>query len=228
MQWPVWIKVATVLASIALLGSAPAPAQTVLWPDDFVSRIEALALVQTLNAEILASRSASAVLEKWCREHRLAGSEEAKVIAHLIRDATKPVAPEQRQRLAVGPSEEVKFRQVELRCGDHVLMEADNWYVPSRLTPEMNRILETTDTPFGKAVRHLEPYRLTFAVKVLWWPLPEGWERKPLPESSKARAMAIPNDLFEHWAVLYADRQPFSEVHEVYRRELLAFPLPRP
>jgi hypothetical protein len=39
--------------------------------------------------------------------------------------------------------------------------------------------------------------------------------------------MVIPNALFEHRAVLYArDKRPFSEVDEVYQRELLAFPLP--
>src|SRR5271165_5985439 len=35
-------------------------------PNTFVSRIEALALMQTLRAEILASRSATSILEKWC------------------------------------------------------------------------------------------------------------------------------------------------------------------
>ena len=36
----------------------------------------------------------------------------------------------------IGPDEPVAYRHVRLRCGDHVLSEADNWYVPSRLTPE--------------------------------------------------------------------------------------------
>ena len=54
-----------------------------------------------------------------------------------------------------------------------MLSEADNWYVPSRLTGEMNRVLETTAAPFGKAVMDLKPYRQTYAVDVLWWPLPD-------------------------------------------------------
>jgi len=45
----------------------------------------------------------------------------------------------------------VKYRRVQPSCGDHILSEADNWYVPRRLTPEMNRLLETTDVPFGRA-----------------------------------------------------------------------------
>jgi hypothetical protein len=34
------------------------------WPDSFATRVEALALIQTLNAEILASRSATLTLER--------------------------------------------------------------------------------------------------------------------------------------------------------------------
>jgi len=57
------------------------------WPDTFESRLEALALIQTLNAEILGSRSATLSLEKWCRDHRLA--EPPKIVAHVISDVDK-------------------------------------------------------------------------------------------------------------------------------------------
>jgi chorismate-pyruvate lyase len=213
--------------SAALAAPAPAQAETGPWPDEFLTRLEALALVQTLNAELLASRSATLTLEKWCGEHRLAG--EAKIIARLIRGEAKPASAEQRRRLEVGPDEKLKYRRVQLLCGGHVLSEADNWYVPSRLSAEMNRVLETTDTPFGKAVLELKPYRQTFAANVLWWPLARGWENQAMPALARSEAMAIPDALFEHRAVLYTNsRQPFSEVHEVYQRQLLAFPLPRP
>ncbi|MGC1270482.1 MAG: hypothetical protein WA842_07805, partial [Croceibacterium sp.] len=36
-----------------------------------------------------------------------------------------------------------------------VLSQAHNWYVPARLTPEMNRTLATTETPFGTVVTPL-------------------------------------------------------------------------
>jgi hypothetical protein len=52
-------------------------------PDDFLTRLEAVALVHTLNGEILASRSATLTLENWCNEHALAGISEAKIVAHL-------------------------------------------------------------------------------------------------------------------------------------------------
>jgi chorismate-pyruvate lyase len=216
-----------VSADLAWLASAQA--ETIPWPDEFLTRLEALALVQTLNAELLASRSATLTLEKWCGEHRLAGADEAKIVARLIRGEAKPATAEQRQRLKVAPDEQLKYRRVQLLCGERVLSEADNWYVPSRLTAEMNRVLETTDTPFGKVVLELKPYRQTFAANVLWWPLAQGWETQPMPAFAKGNAMVIPDALFEHRAVLYTkERQPFSEVHEVYQRQLLAFPLPRP
>jgi chorismate-pyruvate lyase len=213
--------------SAALAAFAPAQSETIAWPDGFLTKLEALALVQTLNAEILASRSATATLETWCNQHRLAGADDAKIVARLVPGEAMPATAEQRQRLEVGPDEELKYRRVQLLCGNHVLSEADNWYVPSRLTAEMNRVLETTDTPFGKAVRDLRPQRQTFAANVLWWPLAEGWETKPMAAAVKDHAMVIPDALFEHRAVLYTkNRQPFSEVHEVYQRQLLAFPLP--
>ena len=224
-----------VLGALLLVASVPlstARAESATpWPDTAVSRVEALALMQTLNAEILASRSATFTLEKWCGDHRLSGAAEPKIVARLIREVDKPATPEQRQRLEAAPSEEIKFRHVELLCGERVFSEADNWYVPARLTAEMNRLLETTSTPFGKAVQDLQPYRRTFAATVLWSPLPEGWETRPLAAAPQdtAKPLAIPDALFEHRAVLYTkDSKPFSEVDEVYRRALLDFTPPSP
>lgn len=221
-----WVAVAALIATIAL---APLHAQEPAWPDTFTARLEALALMQTLNAEILGSRSATQILENWCRDHRLA--QEPRILARMVKGVTKLPTAEQRQRLEVSAADDVKYRRVQLRCGTQVLSEADNWYVPGRLTPEMNRLLETTETPFGKAIESLEPYRRTFAVTLLWAPLPNGWEREPVarPEST-GRALAIPAALFEHRAVLYTrSGKPFSEVTEVYQRQILAFspPLPR-
>jgi chorismate-pyruvate lyase len=203
------------LAAGALARAQEAPS----WPDTYVARLEALALLQTLNADVLASRSATATLEAWCRDHRLAL--EPTIKAEVVKGAGKAIAPEQRERLQVGPEEIVKYRRVRLRCGERALSEADNWYVPSRLTAEMNRLLETTDTPFGRAVQGLAPYRRTVAVKRLWSPLPEGWERGVRVVDGSG-ALAIPEGLFEHRAVLYTrEHRPFSEVVEVYRREVL-------
>jgi hypothetical protein len=196
-----------------------------VWPDTFLARVEALALVETLNATLLAARSATFTLDKWCADHKLAG--QAKIRARLVRGIDKPVADEQRLRLQVDRNEPVKFRHVELACGERVLSEADNWYVPSRLTADMNRVLETTDTPFGRAIAELKPFRQTFAVEVLWKPLEEGWEHRPIPADHPQQALAMPARLFEHRALLYTpDLKPISEVDEIYTGENLAFAPP--
>ena len=207
------------------LGFARARAQNVpAWPDTFEARVQALALIQTLNAEVLGSRSATATLERWCRDHMLA--ENPTIVAALMRNVNRPATAEQRRHLQVTERDAVTYRHVQLRCGDRVLSEADNWYVPGRLTPEMNRLLETTDTPFGRAVQSLEPYRQTYSAMLLWLPLPDGWERQSttLPAAT-GRALVIPDTLFEHRAILYTrEHVPFSEVDEIYQRQVLAFP----
>jgi chorismate-pyruvate lyase len=204
------------LAGLAAAQDAPS------WPDTYVARLQAQALVQTFNAEILASRSATLTLEAWCRDHRLADPPSIK--AEVVVGVAKPVTEEQRQRLQVGASEEVKYRRVRLRCGSHVLSEADNWYVPGRLTDAMNHALNTTDTPFGRVVQPLQPYRRTFAVNVLWSPLPKDLARP----AAGGKTLAIPDALLEHRAIVYTrENKPFSEVRELYQKSLLSFAPPR-
>ena len=214
---------ALVVAACATAGASSPGAQPA-WPDTFVSRLEALALIHTLHGEILSSTSATATLEKWCRDHELAPA--PKIVARVNRGEAPPATAEQRRRLRVGDDERVIARSVELRCGDVVLSRARNWYVPGRLTADMNRLLETTDTPFGTVIQPLQPYRQTIGVQMLWQPLPEGWERggRDGAPGSPAAALAIPDALFEHRAIVYTgDRKPLSEVDEVYQRGVLAF-----
>ena len=97
----------------------------------------------------------------------------------------------------------------------------------------MNRLLDTTQKPFGKVVQPLRPHRETLTTQLLWSPLPEGWEHSPQTPAPAAPAasrgpLQLPAALFEHRAILYtAAHQPIAEVHEVYQRDLLAFPQPR-
>ncbi|MGH6795736.1 MAG: hypothetical protein ACREDD_08505 [Methylocella sp.] len=193
------------------------------WPDTFLARVEALALIETLNARLLgASCTATEILEKWCADHKLAS--EPLVHARRLTGTEKPVSPEQRQRLQVGPEEEVTYRHVELTCGAHILAEADNWYVPSRVGAEINHMLTTTDTPFGRAVQRLKPSRENLSVEILWKPLPDGWELSPPPADRQEATLAMPWGLFRHRAVIYNDKhEPFSEVREIFTREVLAF-----
>jgi chorismate-pyruvate lyase len=221
---------ATLSAAFIFAATATGHAADVAaWPDSYQSRLQVLALVQTINANILASTSATLTLEKWCGDHAMSGT--PKVTAHLQRDIVKAATAAQRERLQVGAETPVKYRRVQLYCGDHLLSEADNWYVPERLSPATNRLLDETDTPFGKAVLPLAPYRRTFDTKTLWSPLPEQWETglAPQPAATAGATLAIPAALFEHSAVLYTSAHlPFSEVRETYQRGLLDFNPPAP
>jgi hypothetical protein len=212
---------ALLVGSVAC-ADVPASPQTRNWPTSFVARVEALALLETLNSELLSNSSATLTLEHWCDIHHLASPPRIKAVRVL--EVDKPVSPEQRQELHVTPTELVRYRRVRLECGSIVLSEADNWYVPSRLTPEMNNLLDTTDTPFGKAVQALHFQRRTLSAKVLWRPLPDGWEMNAA--SANAAFVPMPASLLEHRAVLtLPDGTPFSEVVESYTANILGFPL---
>jgi hypothetical protein len=89
---------------------------------------------------------------------------------------------------------------VRLACGAQVLSHADNWYLPARLTPEMNRQLDQTETPFGTVVRPLDFHRETLEAVPLNGP------------DAILRIRAL---------LLTRENRPFSLVIENYRPELV-------
>jgi hypothetical protein len=195
------------------------------WQDNFTTRLEVLALLETLNADLLSHDSATLTLDRWCAVHRLASP--ARIVAELVHGVDKAPTEEQRRLLDVGATEPVRYRRVKLACGDHVLSEADNWYVPARLTPEMNRALDTTDIAFGRAVLALDFRRRTLSAKLLWSPLPKGWEMGVSLPKEGSETLQIPHDVIEHRAVLtLPNGTAFSEVIETYTSDVLAFPQP--
>jgi chorismate-pyruvate lyase len=202
-----------------------AAARALKWPDTPAVRVEALALLQTLNAELLSNDSATLTLDHWCEAHKMALP--AKITAERVHDPEKEPTAEVRQLLGVGPAEPVRYRHVRLHCGTHVFSEADNWYVPARLTPDMNKLLDTSDTPFGRAVQALHFQRRTLAARLLWSPLPDGWEMEhSLPHSQK-RTLELPAQIIQHRAVLLLpDGTPFSALVETYTGGVLEFPPP--
>jgi len=206
-----------------MAASAPQAA----WTQSFVTRVEALALLQTLNADLLSHDSATATLERWCAAHKLATP--ARMVAVRVPNVDKPPEPEQRALLKVAPDTAVRYRRVQLRCGTLVLSEADNWYVPERLAPQMNAQLDTGDTPFGVVVRALHFQRHTLSSTLLWMPLPEAWEMGAGYAAVAAGAQPLPAQLLEHRAILaLPDGTPFSEVIETYTNNVLAFAVPEP
>lgn len=195
------------------------------WRDSHTTRLEALALLQSLNADLLSHDSATLTLDRWCEAHRLA--EPAKIVAERVRNVEKAATPQQRELLSVSATEPLRYRRVRLKCGSRVLSEADNWYVPSRLTPEMNQALNTSDIAFGRAVQALKFRRRTLSAELLWSPLPQGWEMTTPARVKEGRTLDVPPYVIQHKAVLtLPDGTPFSEVVETYTAEVLGFPEP--
>jgi hypothetical protein len=94
----------------------------------------------------------------------------------------------------------VRYRRVRLTCGDDVLSEADNWYLPGALTADMNRRLDDSDTPFGAVVR------------------PLGFHRRTL----SAVKLAPPGPILRVRAVLLTpDEKAFSYVVETYAADVV-------
>lgn len=190
---PAWVLLPL---AMAMIGSVrPVSADAALSADP------APELIETLQARILSGHSATAVLEAWCAERGLAP--EARLVARRVASPDKPLGAVRRLRLALAPDEVVRYRRVRLACGDHVLSEADNWYVPGRLTPAMNAALDETEAPFGRVVRPLEPTRRNVALR----PLREPGAGQP----------GSADPLFAVDAVLATGAGlPFCEVAETY------------
>jgi chorismate-pyruvate lyase len=210
-----------ILAFALTVGSARAQESI---HDTALARVEALALLQTLNADLLSHDSATLTLERWCGTHHLAA--DSRLHAELVHGQDKALTAAQRKELGISAEEPVRYRRVRLSCGGHVLSEADNWYVPRLLTPDMNRQLDETDTPFGRVVLSLGFTRHTLAVDLLWRPLPAGWEAEALPADGPG-TLPIPQEVLQHRAVLTTrNGTPFCEVVETYQRAMFAFSLP--
>jgi hypothetical protein len=156
------------------------------------------ARLAAFEAHLEANPSATAVLQDWCDVHAPKGT---RIVAHQVQSASVPPPENARQALAITPGEAVRYRRVQLMCGDRVLSNADNWYLPGKLTDAMNDTLEHTETPFGKAVAALHFDRRNLSTIFL----PPGGQ-----------------DVLRHSAVLLTNkRQPFSFVVETYTKAIL-------
>lgn len=115
---------------------------------------------QSLQRELAAEPSATAVLQRHC--DRLTGGR-TPLRAQRLPNDHEPALPDLLANLAVPDRNALAVRHVSLHCGNVVFSEAWNWYVTARLTPEMNRILASTDQPFGRVVRPLGFHRHSVA-----------------------------------------------------------------
>jgi chorismate-pyruvate lyase len=125
-------------------------------------------------------------------------------------DMLDELRPERHERIA--------HRCVRLVRGLVVLVEADNWFIPDRLPPEVRDLLEATDVPFGAAVARLQPSRRTYFVRFAELSYAEKAGTAGAP-AGLSPAMPI----LEHRAVvLDRNGQPLSAVSERYCAALLS------
>lgn len=210
--------IASMMASSSSFAAQP-------WPDTPLVRVSALAILQSLNADLLSHDSATLTLDRWCSDHKLADN--AKIVAEPVKGVDKPATAEIRAALKVNATDKIGYRRVRLMCGERVLSDADNWYVPSRLTADMNKALETADAAFGRVVKPLNFQRHTLSAKLLWQPLPKGWDMGAATPAASDAALDMPDHVIEHKALLsLPDGAPISMVVERYTRHVLDFAPP--
>lgn len=199
----------------------PAWAQPV-WPDTFLARLEATAVLRTLDADLLGHASSALVLGQWCKNHRVQPQDHLEV--HRSPQRHKQLPPELRDQLAVHDRDEIIYRRSTLTCGPMLLGEFENWYAPGRLTPQMNQQLLQTNAPFGQVVQHFGYRREILSNRLLWSPLPQDWEHQS-PKDRPGGSMAVPQQLLEHRSVLVTrDHLPFSVMVEIFDAALLGAP----
>ncbi len=113
------------------------------------------ATLADFEAKLSKNDSATKALGEWCEARHLA--DPAVIRAQLKAKGRSPLSPPTvRRMLTINRGQAFALRHVDLVCGTKVLSEAWNWYVPARLTPEMNTALAETDVPFGKVAAPLK------------------------------------------------------------------------
>ena len=209
--------------AIESAGNYAFPEGAEVWPDHVSRRVHMIKLLERLNTELLCHDSATLTLERWCVNQDLVPS--AKVTASCVRDLYKPLPVDlSLHLLGIASDMLVRYRRVHLMCGQHILSEADNWYLPDRLDATMNHNLDHTDVPFGKVVQSLGYRRKTLSAQLLWSLVDiDGAvsEPSPVPTTADDRLM-VPREVMRHRALLCdASGIPFSALLETYTHHVL-------
>lgn len=155
------------------------------------------------EANLAAHSSATEALRQWCQQRGMA--DPAEIVAVQVSGADEPPPAEIRTLLGVSAEEPLGYRHVRLTCGSHVLSDAHNWYVPARLTAEMNRQLAETQVPFGRVAASL------------------AFTREPLASARRGDPACPAGAISTHHALLrLPDGQPLAMVVECYTEANLA------
>ena len=149
------------------------------------------------EATLAAHDSATEALTQWCEARGIATP--AQIVARPVVGTSAKPPQGLRRLLGIGPHEAIGYRHVELTCGNHVLSSAHNWFVPARLTPEMNSALASSHIPFGKIAAPLR------------------YRREPLETLTKPPRGCPANTISAHRALLrLPDGRSLAYVLECY------------
>lgn len=174
-------------ASLSLIGCAHSG------PDPVIAAFE---------ANLAAHASATKALSQWCLARGIDPT--GQITVQFVPGADQAPAADLRQTLGVSADEPLGYRHVRLVCGTAVLSEAHNWFVPARLTAEMNRQLATSDVPFGTVAASL------------------NFTREPITSARRGDPSCPIGAISTHRALLrLPDGQPLALVTECYTEENL-------
>lgn len=179
-------------------------------------------LIQELNTRLIKGPTATGTLQAWCEEHHL--SEGPISILCLHHGLASRIDDSIFDKLEARPGETIWYRRVQLVRGSLFLSEAENWFVPQRLPPEIADILSTTDIPFGQAIAPLKPFRRTLSVCVP--ALVSGSSAEQFSDMCRIERR-LPTVVLEHEAVVMSEAgEPLALVREDYSAELVSFARP--
>lgn len=118
-------------------------------------------IILHLCETLLTTFSVTAALQVWCE---VRGLGEGDLFSDVKPESGKlDLPPLGRDLLRPKDEEPVRHRAITLTRGDVPLLDADNWYMPSRLPIRAQVLLDTTDTPFGAALAGTLQNRETFS-----------------------------------------------------------------
>lgn len=152
---------------------------------------------------LLASHdSATLALEEWCESRGIASP--AAIRAEPDAGAVVQPPADIAVLLGLAGDEPPAYRRVMLSCGEVVLSHAHNWYVPARLTEEMNAQLAASTVPFGKVAA------------------PLGFRRERL-DSQRGAPSGCPADtvLAQRARLVLPDGRPLALLLECYTAAIL-------
>lgn len=165
---------------------------------------------------LLTTFSVTAALQVWCEVRGLGdGDLFADIHPESGQLELPPLGVELIKPIA---GETVRHRAITLTRGDVPLLDADNWYIPDRLPLQARILLDTTDTPFGKALDGTLQNRETFSAVLPPRIMDRFNGRKRIRQTVMQASEDVP--ILTVRGVVTVDTIPVSFVEERIRPEL--------